>query len=126
MNYKNDRMFSVDGTNRYILAYPEQITSYRLTIFGSRRSLNAGADYRMIGKIKRLEITLGSNIMYNFIPCYRISDGEIGMYDTMNNVFYTNQGTGEFIKGQDIVYVISSGKVTNRYDHTLYAIWKEN
>ena len=34
--------------------------------------------------------------------CYRKSDGVIGMYDVENNVFYTNDGTGDFTKGQDI------------------------
>ncbi len=34
--------------------------------------------------------------------CYRKSDGVIGMYDVENDVFYTNDGTGEFTKGQDI------------------------
>lgn len=34
--------------------------------------------------------------------CYRKSDGVIGMYDVENYVFYTNDGTGDFTKGQDI------------------------
>ena len=34
--------------------------------------------------------------------CYRKSDGVIGMYDVENDVFYTNDGTGDFTKGQDI------------------------
>lgn len=34
--------------------------------------------------------------------CYRKSDGVIGMYDVENDVFYTNDGTGDFIKGADI------------------------
>jgi len=34
--------------------------------------------------------------------CYRKSDGVIGMYDIENDVFYTNDGTGDFTKGQDI------------------------
>ncbi len=34
--------------------------------------------------------------------CYRKLDGVIGMYDVENDVFYTNNGTGEFTKGQDI------------------------
>lgn len=37
-----------------------------------------------------------------FIPCYRKSDTEPGMYDTVNNVFYTNAGTGSFIVGNDV------------------------
>ena len=41
-------------------------------------------------------------LVRNFIPCYRKSDNVIGLYDLVNNVFYLNQGTGTFIKGEDI------------------------
>lgn len=44
----------------------------------------------------------GDTLIRNYIPCYRKSDNEIGLYDTVNNVFYTNQGTGEFIAGGDV------------------------
>ena len=37
----------------------------------------------------------------NFIPCYRKSDDEIGMYDLVSNSFFTNAGTGTFSKGSD-------------------------
>ena len=39
---------------------------------------------------------------YNLVPCYRKSDGEIRMYDLVNGVFYTNSGSGTFIKGEDV------------------------
>lgn len=38
----------------------------------------------------------------NFIPCYRKSDGEIGMYDTVTKAFFTNNGSGTFTKGADL------------------------
>ena len=38
----------------------------------------------------------------NFIPCYRKSDGVIGLYDMVYGEFYTNQGSGSFIKGSDV------------------------
>lgn len=38
----------------------------------------------------------------NMIPCYRKSDGEIWMYDTVNSAFYTNAGTGTFTKWPDV------------------------
>lgn len=41
-------------------------------------------------------------LVKDFIPCYRKSDNEIGMYDTIGKQFYTNQGTGTFTKGGDI------------------------
>lgn len=42
------------------------------------------------------------NILFNGIPCYRISDGVIGIYDFANSTFLTNQGTGTFTKGADV------------------------
>ncbi len=36
-----------------------------------------------------------------FVPCYRISDGVIGLYDVVEKHFYTNDGTGTFTKGPD-------------------------
>ena len=35
-------------------------------------------------------------------PCYRISDNVIGFYDKISGIFFTNVGTGTFIKGSDI------------------------
>lgn len=36
------------------------------------------------------------------VPCYRKSDVEIGMYDVINGVFYTNKGAGHFAKGSNV------------------------
>lgn len=44
---------------------------------------------------------LGEKVM-DLIPCYRKADGEIGLYDTVGNHFYTNEGTGTFLKGADV------------------------
>lgn len=38
----------------------------------------------------------------DFVPCYRKSDNVIGLYDMVYNTFYTNAGTGEFLKGDDV------------------------
>ncbi len=38
----------------------------------------------------------------HLIPCYRISDKVAGMYDLVNDVFYTNNGTGTFVVGGDV------------------------
>ena len=40
-------------------------------------------------------------LVRDLIPCYRKSDGVIGLYDKVNGVFYTNAGTGAFLKGDD-------------------------
>ena len=43
-----------------------------------------------------------STIVRHLIPCYRKNDNEIGMYDTVSKTFFTNQGTGTFLKGADV------------------------
>ena len=42
----------------------------------------------------------GELIQY-LVPCYRISDNVIGMYDVIGDQFLTNQGSGTFNKGAD-------------------------
>jgi len=41
-------------------------------------------------------------LIRNFIPCYRKSDGVIGLYDMVGEEFYENSGTGTFLKGNDV------------------------
>ena len=41
-------------------------------------------------------------LICSLTPCYRKSDGVIGMYDTVRNQFLTNAGTGSFTKGQNV------------------------
>lgn len=53
-------------------------------------------------RLKMFRITRNQTILGNFVPCYRKSDGKIGMYDTVSKTFYTNGGTGTFLKGADV------------------------
>lgn len=49
-------------------------------------------------KIYSCQIYESNVLVRDFVPCYRKSDNEIGLYDLVNGVFYTNQGTGTFLK----------------------------
>lgn len=49
-----------------------------------------------------LNVFSGKTLTASFVPCYRITDGEIGMYDLISERFYTNEGTGKFKKGMDV------------------------
>lgn len=41
-------------------------------------------------------------LVRDFIPCYRLSDNEIWLFDKVENKFYTNAGTGSFTKWADV------------------------
>ena len=58
--------------------------------------------YLASAKIAACEITVDGQLAYNLVPCYKKSDGTIGMYDIIGNTFYTNNGSGTFLKGGDI------------------------
>ena len=58
-------------------------------------------------------------LVRNYIPCKNAS-GTIGLYDEVNNVFYTNAGTGAFIAGSE---VLADYRVvdTNQLDNAILA-----
>ena len=41
-------------------------------------------------------------LICDLVPCYRKSDGEIGMYDIVRKMFLVNQGAAALIKGSDV------------------------
>lgn len=41
-------------------------------------------------------------LICDLVPCYRKSDGVIGIYDIVRKTFLTNAGSGSFIKGADV------------------------
>lgn len=52
-------------------------------------------------EIKYCKIWDGNNLIRDFIPCKNPSN-VIGMYDTVNDVFYSNAGSGSFIAGAEV------------------------
>ena len=57
----------------------------------------------MIGRIYYFKIYDNDVLVRDFIPCKRNSDNEVGLYDLVNGVFYTNQGTGSFTYGNVVI-----------------------
>ena len=53
-------------------------------------------------RIWETRISAGADVIRHFIAARRESDSELGMYDLVNDVFYTNQGTGTFKGGEPV------------------------
>ena len=94
-----------------------------------------GSDLHLAnGKIYYCKIYQNNILVRILVPCYRKSDNVAGLYDTVNNVFYTNEGTGKFTVGNDIaladsnyaIQITSNSIVDIKEDHTLYAEWQYN
>ena len=54
-----------------------------------------------LGKIYSTKVYDDNILIRDLVPCYRKSDNVIGMFDLVNNVFYTNAGSGTFLKGNN-------------------------
>lgn len=63
---------------------------------------SSGSGYYYQGKVFNLKMDNGNGLVRNLVPCYRISDGVNGMYDLISNLFFTNSGTGEFVRGPEV------------------------
>lgn len=95
LRYATARLYgTIDGQNinggDYVTTGPRE-----LTIFGAQ---GTSAWFYSWAKI----FSFRADGVVNLIPCYRISDGTIGMYDTVTRRFLTNSGSGTFTKGRDI------------------------
>jgi len=56
-------------------------------------------EHAWYGKIYYVQIYNNGTLVRDFVPAKRNNDNEIGMYDTVNNRFYENAGTGTFVAG---------------------------
>lgn len=75
-------------------------TPHKMIVFGCNTNGTIGLHSK--SKIFNLQFYDEDVLKIDLIPCYRKSDNAIGMYDTVNGKFYTNLGTGTFLKGKDI------------------------
>lgn len=77
------------------------ISDQTLKLFGLIS--NGSPVYGLSGKMYDVKIyNSGNTLVSRLVPCYRKSDGKIGMYDTIKQTFLTNIGTGNFTKGGDV------------------------
>ena len=107
----NKHKFVMDMKNNkiYIDDYIENITTthtntsiYSLLLFAYRVK-DTGAVHtqsKAYGKMYSARIYENDVLVHNFVPCYKNSNNELGMYDLITNAFFTNQGTGTFTYGQ--------------------------
>ena len=89
------------GNNHYSVSYSgtqNYTNSSKVRIFDYQTETGTYTN----GVLYNAYIVLNNEVVRNFIPCYRKSDGVRGLYDKVNNVFYTNSGTGTFAIGADV------------------------
>lgn len=93
---------SIDGTAAITITdTPSFDNGVEMAIFARYRG---GTTFERLGayKLYALKILDNGVTVRDFVPAVRISDNEVGLYDTVNSVFYTNDGTGTFTSGPNV------------------------
>lgn len=97
---RNRLMTQPNGTTTTLTNYQFK-TPGTLIIFGLKVG-NTSIIEKSSTKLYNFKLFDGDTLIRNMIPAVRNSDNKPGLYDLINNKFYTNAGTGEFIKGNSI------------------------
>ena len=92
-NFSNGKAFDENGSS---VVHP-----YLFALNNAGTPLAISKDSR----IYAYSVQYGGELLQSFVPCYRKIDNVAGMYDVVNDVFYTNDGTGEFNVGADIITI---------------------
>lgn len=70
--------------------------------------------YAQVGKWYYIKVYRSGALVRDYVPCVRNSDGVAGLYDKVENKFYTNSGTGSFGSGA------ATGVVVEEYQRVEY------
>lgn len=113
--YELDKnIFKVDNNMIYTYDYKSFQNTKNINIFRDNNNINSSQEKRCcLMKLYSFLIYDDDELVRNFIPCYStttVTDVEgivrakdtIGLYDIVNNKFYTNKESGTFEKGNDV------------------------
>ena len=108
-----NKRYLFDKNKNHSIMYEENVQFYDHTFNGQTINLsfnmflfgvnsNGSIASSNMAKMKLYSCKIYDNdiLVRDFVPCYRINDVKVGLYDTINDVFYTNQGTGVFTYGE--------------------------
>lgn len=97
----NRTEFSIKGTNNYSFV-PATTIDYlrnRIPYIFARNQNNLEARALATGRIYYCKMWYNNDLVRDFVPVKRRSDGAIGLYDKVTDAFFGNAGTGSFIGG---------------------------
>lgn len=106
-----DKNVTTIGSSRFTNTSGSFSSSCAMGLF----CINTGGTFGQMTSIRLYSCQIYNNdsMLRNFVPC-KSSSGTVGLYDTINDVFYTNPGSTNFIAGpeftfDELKYIQSSG-----------------
>lgn len=107
LNVRKSEVFAEDGTE-----YTKASVSFGTTKLNAQKSNIAifcnsyGTGYASKRKMRLYgaRISQDSEVVREFFPCYRKSDGVAGVYEIHTGEFFENKGSGTFVQGEKIAW----------------------
>lgn len=107
-NFLNSRLICVyeeDGTRKANASLSATLTTQTapVSIFGYNSASSGAISSKREYKLYSARCSKNHNVVRDYVPCYRKSDGVVGLYEKITGQFLTNSSTvGSFAKGSDI------------------------
>ena len=65
-------------------------------------------------RIFSFKMTANASVIMDLVPARRDADGKLGLYNLTDGVFFTNQGTGTFLPGEEVASLPTGRKAYTR------------
>ena len=106
-NFLNSRLVNVyeeDGTRKGSASISETLVPHTVpvSIFGYHSATSGTVTSKREFKLYSARCSRGHEVVREYIPCYRKSDGVVGLYEKFTGQFLTAEGDGVFAKGADV------------------------
>lgn len=107
-NFLNSRLVCVyenNGTRKANVSLSVTLSpshTVPIAIFGCHSASSGTVTSKREYLLYNARISDGHEVIRDYIPCYRKSDGEIGLYEKVTGQFLTSAGGGSFAKGADV------------------------
>lgn len=104
----NAHVYKVDATGMYIdgefkrSANWSAVPTSRLIGIFARTVNGSWSNFSPNCRVYYCKFWDGNALVRDLVPAKRDVDNVLGMYDIVNDVFYTNSGTGSFIAGEEL------------------------
>ena len=104
LNNNADCHLTINADNQLILDFGNNVVTTSVSRAANNAAFNLFADYNGGHKgswtLYSMQIKKDGVLVRDYMPARRESDGAVGLYDRATDVFYTNQGSGEFVAGR--------------------------
>jgi hypothetical protein len=102
VNYMNSRTWDCRGQLSGDLEAELAAQNGSFYLFAGNMAYSGGSRIGCRCRIMSFTMTRGNEVVMDLIPARRKVDGKPGMYDVLNDVFYVNQGSMDFVEGEPL------------------------